>query len=263
MNYNVYSISSKSSFHEKNEDHYLVGDDYIIIADGMGGEADGDIASKIAVDTIHMQLVNLLPSLFDEVSIREALRMAIENADSALLKYIGEHPDSVGMGTTVLIVCRKGDRCQIGWCGDSHGYSFNKGTLKSLTKDHSYIQELIDRGDISVEDAFSHPDNNLISRYVGGGDDVCTPDFCQLTLAPTELIILCSDGLSGYCKTDDIENTIKSNRNISHLPDELRELAISKGSDDDITVVVLAPDTCKCGSQKRTFFSSLRSLFCG
>lgn len=241
MEYKVQTITSKSRLHKNNEDSFLVSDDFIIVADGMGGECDGDIASRMAIDAV-VDHLSKFPEGSSESDVRKLLDGAIEHADSKILEYIDRNPDSFGMGTTILITMRRNDRFFISWCGDSHCYSYDNGHLKSLTKDHSYVQELIDAGHISVKESFAHPDNNLITRYVGGGKETCAPDFKFHNLSESETIIMCSDGLSGYCQLKDIEEVISSNKNVSQLPKQLHDLAISHGSDDDITIVVLTPE---------------------
>ena len=262
MKFKIHSISKKGKFHEKNEDYHLVGDNYVIIADGIGGEAYGDIASKLAVETIDREMVDDSSDLKSDSDILKAIKNAMECADTTISEYIKGHPDSVGMGTTVLMTYWKGDKGITVWCGDSHGYSFHNGKLESITKDHSYIQELVESGEITVEESYTHPDNNLITKYVGGGDEVCSPDFRIHSISPDELFILCSDGMSGYCKTADIEKTISSNRDITKHPKELLDLAIANGSDDDITIAVLAPVSYKAGGRRHSFLSYLRNLFC-
>lgn len=254
MEYTVRSFTAKSRHHESNEDHCLVCDDYIIIADGMGGQCDGYMASRIAVESIASILSGALSGVSSECEIRELSDRAIRRADSAISDYVAENPDSFGMGTTVLLAVRKDDMLFISWCGDSHCYTYNDGKIKSLTKDHSFVQELIDSGHITVEESFTHPDNNLITRFVGGGEETCVPDFCTHRVADSEIIILCSDGLSGYCKPDDIARYVTRKRDVDVLPEHLSELAVRSGSDDDITIVVLAHGNRAAVKNSRSIF---------
>lgn len=241
MEYDIYSYSTKGTFHKINEDQYAVSDNFLIVADGMGGESDGDVASRIAVESIVAYLSNNILEISSEAYIREISRKAISCADSNILDYIGKNPESFGMGTTVLLAVRKDDTLFISWCGDSHCYVYNNGCLNSITKDHSYVQQLIDSDQISVDESFTHPDNNLITRFVGGGAETCIPDFCSHKIEESELVILCSDGLSGYCRQRDIAETVASNSDMARLPERLAELAIKHGSDDDITIILLVP----------------------
>ncbi len=164
MEYTVHSTTSKSRLHKNNEDSYFICDDYIIIADGMGGECNGDIASRIAVDTIAEILSRTLISSASDSDIKELATDAILSADSKILDYVDNNPDSFGMGTTVLVAIRKRGKLYVSWCGDSHCYAFSDGHLKSITKDHSYVQKLIDSRQITEEESYTHPNNNLITR---------------------------------------------------------------------------------------------------
>lgn len=243
MEYSVISYTAKSKLHTNNEDSHLISDDYIIIADGMGGESDGDIASRIAVESIDSILSTNISKVSSEKEISELLSRAVDKADSKISDYIEDNPDSFGMGTTILLAIRKGDDLYIAWCGDSHCYTYKEGKVSSITKDHSYVQQLIDSGHLTIEGSFTHPNNNLITRYVGGGEETCIPDFCKHHISDSELVIFCSDGLSGYCKVEDVSRTIRNNQVIQELPKQLFDLAISHGSDDDITIIILAPKT--------------------
>ena len=241
MEYAVHSYTTKSNLHSNNEDNHFICEDYIVIADGMGGECDGDIASRIAVESIVSILSQELSDKLSDSEIKEVSCRAINTSDTKILKYIDEHPDSFGMGTTVLLAIRKLDKLYISWCGDSRCYLYKDGKVSSLTKDHSYVQELIDSGHISVEESFTHPNNNLITRYVGGGHETCMPDFCSHRISDNEIIVLCSDGLSGYCRQNDIAEEISRITAVDKLPKFLSDMAIRHGSEDDITIVTLVP----------------------
>lgn len=260
MEYTVQSATLKSKHHQNNEDSYSICDDYIIIADGMGGECKGDIASRIAVDTIEEVLSNFPISSSSDLQIKELSVNAILSADSKIMDYIDNNPDSFGMGTTVLLGIRKRDMLYISWCGDSHCYAFCNGHLKSITKDHSYVQELIDLRQITEKESYTHPDNNLITRYVGGGRETCVPDLCCHEISDSDIIILCSDGLSGYCQLNAIENAIAINRDLTKLPSQLLNLAVQHGSDDDITIVVLYPDTFNSSKSSKSIFRWLKNV---
>lgn len=245
LNFNVMSsfnsnhISAKGLTHNKNEDSFLVEDNLVIIADGMGGEACGEISSRIAVKSIFDILKHCKSDELTAPMIKERMYASILSADKNIRDYIADHPQSDGMGTTALIALMGGSYIHIAWCGDSHCFRFNNGRIYSLTKDHSYVQELIDQRKISIEDSFRHPDNNLITRFVGGGKDTCEPEFISHKVKKGDMFILCSDGLSGYCMTDEINRCISSNHSLSELPSQLMELAKTHGSDDDITIVVI------------------------
>lgn len=241
MEFITKSVTAKSGGHKSNEDCFICKDRYIIIADGMGGEACGEVASGIAVSTISSLLDDSLDTASCEDEIRKLAFTAISCADKEIQKYVATHPEADGMGTTVVLMIRTERNLHVAWCGDSRCYYYTPSKkLHSLTTDHSYVQQLIDEGAISVEESFTHPDNNLITKFVGGGENVCEPEFLSSRLDADGYIILCSDGLSGYCRNDEIEHEIQQS-SPDELPERLLELAIRKGSDDDITIVTLTP----------------------
>ena len=226
----------------------------------MGGESDGDVASRLAVESIDAILSQNISKVSSEKEISELLSKAVDRADSKISDYIEDNPDSFGMGTTTLLAIRKKDDLYISWCGDSHCYTYKEGKVSSITKDHSYVQQLIDSGHLTVEESFTHPNNNLITRFVGGGEGICIPEFCKYHVSDSELIILCSDGLSGYCKAEDICKTIRNNQNLQELPRQLSDLAVSHGSDDDITIIILAPKTYMANRTAKSFLGWFKKL---
>lgn len=241
MEFHINSATVKGRWHEKNEDCFICNDKYIVIADGMGGEACGEVASNIAVSSISSCLDGHIEEARSADEIRKLMFSAISCADSEILKFVESHPEADGMGTTVVIMVRQGDWLYVAWCGDSRCYYYDPSKrLCSLTVDHSYVQRLIDQGEITVDESFTHPDNNLITKYVGGGEDTCAPEFVSSRIEDDGSVILCSDGLSGYCRTEEIERELQSDVHCG-LPERLMKLALSKGSDDDITIVTLTP----------------------
>ncbi len=258
MRYDCYFTSTKGSHHLENEDSVYINDGIIIIADGMGGECCGEIASSIAVKTMSEVLQEKLYGLSSEPMIGKLLLEATAKADEAISQYIGLHRDALGMGTTVLVAILKGCKLYLAWCGDSRCYLYEENEVSLLTKDHSFVQELVDAGELGENEAISHPDSNIITRFVGGGSDMCRPDFKCLEIPDSTLLILCSDGLSGYCRKDEIEHVIQNTDDVENLPVTLRELAIRKGSDDDITIVVLRSETYPPHPPERSFFTRLK-----
>lgn len=233
----------------------MVSDDFVIVADGMGGESDGDVAARMAVEHIARRLSELDFSALDLDGARSHALSAINEADRAIEAYMDSHPMSMGMGSTILLLMFCGDEACIAWCGDSRCYLYDsRGALRSLTKDHSYVQELIDDGELTLEDSFTHPDSNIITRYVGGGEQMCVPEFTSCRLSESDILFLCSDGVSGYCRDEDIRDCVAAVEDFSCLPRELAELALRHGSEDDITVVVCGGTT---GHPKRGWLSRM------
>lgn len=238
MNFSTNWSSAKSPYHTTNEDHFFLGKYFVIVADGMGGEGGGDIASKLAVKSIEDVLKSVDINRCDESAVKDLMFSAIDKADSAIMTYVDTHPDLFGMGTTVLLMVHKDDRIFVAWCGDSRCYLYREGSLVPLTKDHSYVRELLDEGTLTEEEAFTHPENNVITRFAGGGPGSCIPEFVSKKVNENDILILCSDGLSGYCRNEEITQAILACGDMRQLSESLRALALKRGSDDDITIIV-------------------------
>ena len=151
-----------------------------VVADGMGGANAGEIASKLAIQSIEDSLGedgSIMQNTTKE-SIHSFLRRSIVKSNQTILEYVTHSPDSMGLGTTIVLAWILNEYAYIAWCGDSRCYCFNPNTgLQLLTKDHSLVQELIDRGEIKREEAFNHPDNNVITRCLGDVDAEPEPEF--------------------------------------------------------------------------------------
>ena len=215
-----------------------------IVADGMGGANAGEIASTIAVETIKRELSQsiLLSSIDSEDKVRSCLLEFIKKANNAILKHIETDPETIGMGTTIVILWILHNKAFIAWCGDSRCYVFNpKYGLKCLTKDHSYVQELIDRGEMSVKESYKSPDNCIITRCIGDRDVSAEPEIVVYNIQRHDQFLLCSDGLSAYCSDNVIEHVYYNKYlNITDCCNALIELANKAGGRDNITVLCIS-----------------------
>lgn len=215
----------------------------LVVADGMGGANAGEIASAIATESIKGDFSKEnVEKLFSEKSpnISKYLRSCITNADHKIRKKALEDPQTFGMGTTIVICWILDQVAHIAWCGDSRGYVFNpyKG-LKQLTKDHSLVQDLVDNGKITEEESFTHPDSNIITRGLGDFDTQAKPDIISYSLSQNDFILLCSDGLCGYCKNKEIATILDKNyTNVGKCRDVLLQMAIDAGGYDNICIVL-------------------------
>ena len=224
-----------------NEDNYLMMPDraLFIVADGMGGHAAGEVASEMAVRIITQQLGEVRG--LGEVEAAERIREAIREANALIFdRTLTEH-DKRGMGTTATALQLMGPRYLIGQVGDSRAYLLREGRLVQLTKDHSYVQEQVDSGYLSPEEARTHPYSNVITRCVGANEDV-VPDTYIGTLHPGDLFLLASDGLTGMIDDPRLQELLDS----SPEPQELTDLLITEanrlGGLDNITVIVVRVD---------------------
>lgn len=212
-----------------------------IIADGMGGANAGELASSIAIESLKRDLsFSLLPEVTDsDRAIKNYLSKIILNANNAILKHIKSDPDTVGMGTTIVLIWILNKKAYIAWCGDSRCYVFNpKHGLTCLSKDHSYVQELIDKGEITVKQSFNHPDSNVITRCLGDYDASAKPEILVYEIHKHDHFLLCSDGLCGYCNDRIIEKTFyKEYLDVEKCCNAMIDLALEAGGQDNISVV--------------------------
>ena len=213
-----------------NQDSGYAGEHLLVIADGVGGAARGDIASSTAVQ--------ILRRLDDTPSddLLEALAGAIHRAHDRIAELVEEDPELEGTSTTVTVALFDGNRIGVGHVGDSRGYLLRDGELSQLTKDHTFVQSLIDEGRITEEEARTHPHRNLILRAVDGVHET-DPDLFMLELAPGDRILLCSDGASGVLDNDRLADILGTGT-VDYAVVELVQASLDAGSTDNITCVV-------------------------
>ena len=214
----------------------------LAVADGMGCANAGEVASAIAIETIKKCFSNpdVVSIIENETGIKAFLKASVNAADQAIKDHIANHPETMGMGTTIVICWLLNGKAFIIWSGDSRCYVFNpQYGLQSLTKDHSYVQELIDLGKLTKEEALSHPDNNIITRGLGDFDIDDLADITDYTIKPNDMFLLCSDGLCGYCTDNTIEKVFKANYgNIKKCCKKLMNLALEAGGYDNICLTL-------------------------
>ena len=215
----------------------------LVVADGMGGLEAGEIASRIAVDT--MKEFFSADKITDEIvkdasTIRKYMYEAVVAADNAIKRKSREEKSVKSMGTTLVAAWLFDGYANIIWCGDSRGYLFNPVSgLAQVTKDHSYVQELVDSGRLLPEYAFDHPDNNIITRSLGNPQKAANPDFVRLPLQEGEVILLCTDGLNSMLRDEEIEAVMQETLNeIDTCTKALIQGALDLGGHDNVTVVL-------------------------
>ena len=211
-----------------NQDNFYIDKDakWAVVADGMGGHNGGETASYMTVEEIKK-------SMQQGVGLKES----VENANALVYRAAMENKDLMGMGTTVVLCEMLGSTANIAYVGDSRAYLYHKGDLKQITKDHSIVQQLIDSGTISEEQAKYHPQRNLITRAVGTEKQILV-DRVSTDVASGDYILICSDGLSSYVDEDVIAD-ILANTKTSDVASKLIELANDSGGKDNVTVVVI------------------------
>lgn len=214
----------------------------LVVADGMGGANAGEVASAITVETIQQSFT---PKRLGEVvssdqSIQEFMKEVVRAADARIFKRSKEDRSTRGMGTTVVMAWILGDKVFVCWCGDSRCYMLNRRRgLMQLSKDHSYVQELVDRGELEAEFASDHPLSNVITRCLGDSENRAVPDTRIFQLHDGDTLLLCSDGLSGMCNDIQIlDLLIKYRDDIVECKNELISAALNEGGHDNVTVAL-------------------------
>ncbi len=208
---------------------------FAVVADGMGGHSGGEVASRIVIDTAVQFLEDSDISDFNTDSIKKLL----SDANKCVWERALQDKELQGMGSTATLAIIMGRRALIGHVGDSRAYLFRSGKLEQLTKDHSYVQMLIENGYITKEEALRHPHRNIITRAIGAERDVDT-DVLTIDLKKGDVILLCSDGLNNAVTDEHICDILLSDEDAA--ADRLIEESLSSGGTDNITVFIAKMD---------------------
>lgn len=217
-----------------NQDSAYAGPHLLVVADGMGGHAGGDIASSVAV-------AHLAP-LDDEAhgpdDALDELNRALGDAHADLLARAQENPELAGLGTTVTALLRTGNKLAMAHIGDSRAYLLRDGELTQVTSDHSFVQHLVNTGKITAEEAERHPHRSVLLRVLGDFDMEIVPDVSVREARTGDRWLLCSDGLSGVVSRDTMADALREHADVGACADHLVELALRGGAPDNVTVVV-------------------------
>ncbi|MDX1620597.1 MAG: Stp1/IreP family PP2C-type Ser/Thr phosphatase [Nitriliruptorales bacterium] len=220
---------------EANEDSFYVGETVYAVADGMGGHLAGEVASHMALEPIQELDGKVFP---DPAAATEALREAIVSANRAVSGKAADDPKFRGMGTTLTAVLLENRRLHLGHVGDSRAYLLRGNDFQQLTDDHTLVQHLIDEGQITKEEAASHPQRSIITRAIGVAPTV-EVDTMTLDLDEGDVILLCSDGLTGVIDDEQIVDCINNDNDDETTVRGLIALANEAGGPDNITVLLL------------------------
>lgn len=214
----------------------------LVVADGMGGMNAGEKASELVIAGVKKRFSNIPESILsNEEEIKKFIKDTITEADQSVKDYAKANRSAEGLGSTIVLLWILNERAYCGWCGDSRIYRYNPNNeLVRLSHDHSYVQGLVDEGKISEEDAFDHPDGNIITRSLGDNGDVANPEIMVYDVCERDVFLLCSDGLCGLLPDKDIEDIIS--RNCSSTKDALAalwEAGTKAGWSDNATIDLL------------------------
>jgi len=215
----------------RNEDSYLAEDPLFVVADGMGGHRGGNVASALTVDTIREARPPWDPT-------GGALVDAVRRANRVVHERSASDSELRGMGTTVTLLQTSGGAGLIAHVGDSRAYLARGRELRQLTHDHTLVQQMVDEGKLSPEEAGRHPARNIITRSLGLDEDVDV-DELSIELRPDDRVLLCTDGLTAMLEVEEIRQVLDAEPDAQGAADTLVALAVERGGEDNVTVIVV------------------------
>ncbi len=227
-----------------NEDNFFAEADakrgVFVVADGMGGHAAGEVASEMAVQIVARTLLPLQSVKSDGAPVTVA--QALKDANRAIYERMLAEVDKQGMGTTASVLVMSDEGYLIGQIGDSRIYLLRDGALSQITKDHSYVQEQVDAGLLTPEQARYHPYSNVITRCVGASDEV-EADIYQGEMRPGDVFLVASDGLTGMVDDRRLQQLLLARSGPGRIVDALIAEANNRGGLDNITAIVVQVDS--------------------
>lgn len=231
----VYKATDVGLVRRGNEDNLAVFDTVYVVADGMGGEAAGEVASQMLVDMVRQELSGR------EHIDAGVMQSAIMKANQAIRQYVWEHPNCEGMGTTatILHITPEGSHAFWAHVGDSRLYLLRAGQeqLEQLTQDHSYVEDLVREGTITREEAKHHPQRNMLTRAVGVMENLVV-DTGELTVEQGDMFLLATDGLMKHMTDTEIAHLLRQGE--VDPAQSLVQTALNAGGRDNVTVVVVS-----------------------
>lgn len=231
--FNYAARSDVGMVRTNNEDSGYAGPHLLAMADGMGGHAGGDVASS----TIIGALADLDDQAFSGAEATDALLARIALANAQLGDRVKEDPGLRGMGTTLIALLRSRDKLVLTHIGDSRAFLVRDGVVTQITKDHSFVQNLVDEGRITVEEAQTHPQRSLVTKVLTGQPDD-DPDVVVRQAIPGDRYLIASDGLTDYVARDTIDEVLLGERKPVDACERLVALALRAGAPDNVTVVI-------------------------
>lgn len=206
-----------------------------LVADGMGGHTAGQVASELAAEAA-VRAVRTLEGA--SASLTDKLRYALAASNREILATAKAKPEFAGMGTTMVALLAGDERVALAHVGDSRAYLVRAGKIRQLTDDHSLVAELVRRREITENAARGHPHRHVLTRALGVRRSV-EPDLAELTPAAFDTFVLCSDGLTGHLRDEEIADVVSGDADVESICDQLVNLANSRGGEDNVTVVVV------------------------
>lgn len=239
MNYSA--RSEKGPVRELNEDSYgvkMIGENLcMVVADGLGGEVSGEVASKIAVDTLMKEFESDIDALTDSARIKFFLSAAFNKANKEIIRHGTNHPETRGMCTTLTAAILNDKKLYISHIGDTRAYLCHRREIQKLTIDHNKAAELVKNGIITESDAKMHPGRNVLVKVLGE-NVYLKPDFYSYNLSYGDIVMLCSDGLYSFVGNSDLIAALNNRKDLQKVCDCLIDAALLGGSSDNITIIV-------------------------
>lgn len=231
------------SVRPNNQDSYAAGElpnsvAWAVVCDGMGGASGGNVASSTAVKIISERITSSYKTGMGGSSIRNILTSAIAAANIEVFDESRADEALAGMGTTVVAAVIADSAVYVAHAGDSRAYILSKGSLRQITKDHSFVQEMVDIGRLTPDEAKDDPRKNIITRALGV-EDVLRVDFCEEFIDKDDVVLICTDGLTNYVSIDEIIS-LTSDGKFNDFSERLVKKANENGGGDNITVVTLS-----------------------
>jgi PPM family protein phosphatase len=217
-----------------NEDSYFVRAPLFVVADGMGGAQAGEVASRLAAETFARGLP-------EDGTSEQRLEMRVRDANTRIHELSQQDRSLNGMGTTITAAYLQDDELSLAHVGDSRAYLLRDGELSRLTRDHTLVEELVRRGELTEDEAAEHPQRSIITRALGPEPDVDV-DLRTHRAQPGDVVLLCSDGLTGMISEQDVAEILTSSRSLADAGHKLVDAANEAGGRDNITVVLFRLD---------------------
>ncbi len=240
---NFYGISDRGKIRQINQDvcltHYdsTLNTAILVVCDGMGGAKAGDIASAMAAESFMEYMKSHMTKASNVIDFMQRMNEAVRIANSEVYEKSMNDADCAGMGTTLVAAVITGNSAVIANVGDSRAYHITGGNISQITKDHSVVEDMIDRGDLTRSEATNHPNRNLITRVLGTAMDT-EPDFFFVNLPQGERLLLCTDGLSNVVTEQVLLSEVNNGTEAKEICERLIRLAVNKGAPDNVTAVV-------------------------
>lgn len=238
----TFSMTHVGRRRETNQDYMFTSETAVgnlpnlfLVADGMGGHAAGDYASRFTIERIVEHI-----GQSEQKEPVAVIKEAVIHANRLLLEEANADDSKSGMGTTIVAATCDGGRLCTANVGDSRLYVINRDRITQITRDHSLVEEMVRMGEMDKADAKAHPDKNIITRAIGVVPEVSV-DFFETELEPGDLILMCSDGLTNMIEDEDIKRIVLGQRDIVEQAEQLIEVANENGGRDNITVVLIEP----------------------